>query len=607
MFKKIKDRVSGLNVKKKFIFYGYLIITPVLVAVCIGLFVQSYHTSLTEKKERDVSSASNLANNIYTAQEEIKNISTYICINEDVQKLLKISDRKKIESESLNARLWLEKAPMKMVQDMMALKGNIQTIAIYPQNGLRPYLRCVDGSTYYTSIKTVRKTHYYKTILENYNNMMWLSVDHGMNNIYSYTREDKEVFYRTIYDVRLHRVIGIVMIGANKNRFNEMCQNEIKDIREGIIVLDKTGGELIRCGKLDSTVLKRIKNKKFILKNYKKRKNYIKCNGYNIITMQRGANDSIICKVVPKYNIRRHLFDLAVTPALLLLGMLVLLFPLLHIISRVVTKPLGEVTKAIKAFSTGDFNQRVDVTTNDEIGEVANCFNKMVNDIKSLIDENYVITIKERESELNALQSQINPHFLYNTLDSLYWQATEKDQEDLADSILALSDLFKLVLSRGSSMVTVEKELELIDKYLQIQKMRFSKRLEYEIVIEESVRDNIIPKLIIQPFVENAIVHGLENITTTCVVKVFAKKAGGYLHFEISDTGIGMTESEVKALWEENKQYANQRIGRYAIKNIQERLAIKYNNDFKLDIESEKGKGTKVIIEVPIQKENEEE
>ena len=143
----------------------------------------------------------------------------------------------------------------------------------------------------------------------------------------------------------------------------------------------------------------------------------------------------------------------------------------------------------------------------------------MVEDIRTLIDENYVITLREKESELAALQAQINPHFLYNTLNSLYWKAMEEGNGEIAESILALSQLFRLVLNQRKKEVTAGQEIELISRYLQIQKVRFSKRLHYEIVMEESVKKAIIPKLIIQPFEENAIVHGFENVTTPCYLK----------------------------------------------------------------------------------------
>ena len=128
--------------------------------------------------------------------------------------------------------------------------------------------------------------------------------------------------------------------------------------------------------------------------------------------------------------------------------------PLLLIISNVFTKPLRHVSEAIRKFSEGDFEQQVEVESQDEIGEVAECFNKMVVDIRTLINENYAIRLSEKESELAALQAQINPHFLYNTLDSLYWQAQGCGNEEMAENILALSQLHTGALYGESFIVT---------------------------------------------------------------------------------------------------------------------------------------------------------
>ena len=282
--------------------------------------------------------------------------------------------------------------------------------------------------------------------------------------------------------------------------------------------------------------------------------------------------------------------------------MLLALLPLLVIISNVVTKPLLRLREAIVEVSTGDFDHQVEITTQDEIGEVAQCFNRMVNSIRELIEKNYVITLQEKESELAALQAQINPHFLYNTLDSLYWQAIEADNEDLAESILALSQLFRLVLNQGQSEVSVSHEIELVSRYLQIQKMRFTKRLEYTIDIDPEISHAKIPKLILQPFVENAIVHGFENLDVACSLSVSGTHEDGRIRFEIRDTGVGMRQDQIDALWEEEpNQYRKQRIGRYAIKNIRERLQRRYQGDFTLEIQSEIGKGTVVILTIPFE------
>ena len=599
----LRQKINSLSVKKKLVFYGYLTITPVLVVVCIVLLFSNYNKVLNQRLENDLSSVNALAYSINVLQGDIKDFSTYICINNDVRKLLSVNRQSEKEQKNQNAKLWLEEAPMQIVQDMMAIKGHCDTIAIYPENGIRPYLRCMDGSSYISQMDIIRDTDIYKETIESDNGMVWKSVSKGSGDTYITNRSDKIVLYREIFDMARKKTLGYIVIGASQEQFKDLCENVVKD-GEGVIILDKNGGELSRVGKIDEDVETYLKSDIFMKKSYKDRENHFSYGNFDVVCNQISENASIVCKIVPRYRLQMQVFDVAYMPIMLLLGMLVGLMPLLLIISNIVTKPLSKVSEAIRKFSTGDFEQRVEVTTNDEVGEVAKCFNRMVGDIKKLIDENYVITLKEKESELTALQSQINPHFLYNTLDSLYWQATEVGNDEIAESILALSQLFKLVLSRGSKEVTVGHEIELISRYLQIQKMRFTKRLNYSVEVDESIIKAKIPKLIIQPFVENAIVHGFENVSVPCNLKVTGKREGSNIRFEIKDTGIGMRQDQIDAIWEEESaQYSKQRIGRYAIKNIRERLELKYDGKFTLDIQSAVGKGTTVILIIPFEEE----
>jgi len=248
---------------------------------------------------------------------------------------------------------------------------------------------------------------------------------------------------------------------------------------------------------------------------------------------------------------------------------------------------------------------KVAVTSYDEIGEVSQCYNQMVKEIKELIDTNYVMVLRERQSELDALQAQINPHFLYNALDSLYWQAINANSDKLAEDIFSLSQLFRLVLSQGQGVIPIAKERDLIYHYLQIQKMRFEKKLNFTIDMEEAILDYKIPKLIIQPFVENAIVHGLERTGEKGIIEMKGYLEDGYIVLEVKDNGVGMTQEQIKEVFEadETKEYMSQRIGRYAIKNIKERLHLKYHDDFKLQIQSQVGVGTTVIIVIPARSE----
>lgn len=599
--KKIKQWINKLSVRAKLVFYGYLIITPVLIFVCIALLFYNYQKVSQERLDTNFGNVNTLAESIHVLQTDIKDFSTYICINDEIHRLLTTDHP---EEWNKDAKLWFHEAPMQIVQDMIALKGHIKTISIYPENGVRPYLRGMDGSVYYSDMESVKSTTIYRETIESKSGMLWKQIPKGNSEIYLSSRDNKVVLCREIFDLTQKKTLGYIVIGVSQEIFKELCQNMVKGEKECVIVLDSNGGELSRVGNLDKKVEQYLKSREFMEQEYQSREKHLVYGKYDIICRQISENSSIVCKIFPKYNIQMQILNIVNMPFSLLLGMLVGLLPLLLIISNIVTKPLRKVSEAIQKFSTGDFEQQVIVETKDEIGEVAQCFNKMVDDIRSLIDKNYVITLREKESELAALQAQINPHFLYNTLDSLYWQATGAGNEEIAESILALSQLFRLVLGQGKSEITVGQEMELVARYLQIQKMRFSKRLNYEICVEETIKKAKIPKLILQPFVENAIVHGFENVSTECFLKVSGKLVNETLWFEIQDTGIGMRQDQIDALWEEEPaRYAKQRIGRYAIKNIRERLKLKYQDDFSLEIKSNIGKGTTVILIIPYEEE----
>ena len=599
--KKIKNWVDHLSVKKKLVFYGYVTIAPVLILICLFLFLYNYQKIQNDKLENDKSGVETLAESLGILQTDIKDFSTYICINNDIHTLLTTED---VEEKNKNARLWFEEAPMAIVQDMMALKGHIKTIAIYPENGIRPYLRCMDASAYISDLDVIHATDIYQETGKSKNKMIWRSVPKGSRDTYLTNRSDKIVLYREIYDLTQKKTLGYVVIGVSQEYFQNLCKSIVKNSDESVLVLDPNGGKLVKMGDVPAAVEEELSGKDFIEQNYKEREVHFTRGDCEVICTQLEKNSSIVCKIVPRYSLQTQILDIAYMPAILLIGLLIGLLPLLLIISNIVTKPLRKLTTAINEVSTGDFEQQVEVMTHDEVGEVAECFNRMVHAIRDLINENYVITLQEKESELAALQAQINPHFLYNTLDSLYWQAIEADNEEIAESILALSQLFRLVLSQGKREVSVGQEAELVSRYLQIQKMRFSKRLEYRVEMDEAIKKAKIPKLILQPFVENAIVHGFENVSTPCELTVTGQLQGSMIRFEIADTGIGMRQDQIDEIWEEEPdQYRKQRIGRYAIKNIRERLQRKYGDQFSLEIQSEVGKGTRVILMVPYEEE----
>lgn len=405
--------------------------------------------------------------------------------------------------------------------------------------------------------------------------------------------------------------LGYLVIGSTADIFDEVCRNALHGKKEAVIAVSGYGTELVRCGNVDEAVISGLAEEKFRESAQRERtvkKSFGKENvssstwkGYRIYQCQNEETGTSVYMMASPVDIFDFTDTVIYAPLVLLTGFLAGLLPVMVFVSNIVSKPLHTLSTAMENFKKGDFSQKIEVATGDEVGEAAACFNRMVDDMRELIDKNYVLALRERESELDVLQAQINPHFLYNTLDSLYWKAIESGNEEMGEDIFSLSQLFRLVLNRGNGIVTVRLETELLERYLHIQKMRFGKRLQYHISVDECILEEEIPKLILQPFVENAIVHGFEKAGSDYTLDITGEKKEERMVFHIIDTGIGMSEKQVEAVWEKKDtgKYASQRIGRYAIKNVKERLELVYREEYELTIESREGKGTTVAVTVP--------
>ncbi len=595
--KQIRNWVMKLSIRQKLIFYSYAIITPILMLISILLLIHNYRSAVQSEEERCIQSVQSVSDSISVVQKNIIEMGTYISINEEVEQILTED-----EPEILNrdARLWLNYAPMQIIQDMVALDGQIKTVAIYPENGINPYLSCVDRSSYIGNMEQVRKQEIYALAIQEKGKFLWQRVGRYESDTYQFNQSDKIVMYREIYDMARRNKRGYLVIGSSAEIFDEICQNSLRDRQETVVVMSGYGAELVRCGNIDDGAVSDILAQEASMFTGRKTIQIGTCGVYNVYRCRDEETETMVYKIVHKVGWKDLSNTIIYAPLALLIGFLFGLYPVLVLVSDIVSKPLHRLSAAMENFKQGDFSQKIEVVTQDEVGEVSAGFNRMVDDIRELIDKNYVLAIKERESELDILQAQMNPHFLYNTLDSLYWKAMESGNEEIAEDILSLSQLFRLVLNRGDGITTVQTEADLLERYLHIQRMRFGKRLKYEISLDDTILEEEIPKLILQPFVENAIVHGFEKADRNYSLSIIRKREEGRMIFQIEDTGVGMSEKQLKAIWDkaDNRKYASQRIGRYAIKNVKERLELIYHENYTLHITSRVGQGTTVVVSV---------
>ncbi|MBO9599157.1 MAG: sensor histidine kinase, partial [Cohnella sp.] len=276
--------------------------------------------------------------------------------------------------------------------------------------------------------------------------------------------------------------------------------------------------------------------------------------------------------------------------------------------SRTISSPIKRIVREMKQVETGNFNRVLTVKSYYEIGQLADSFNKMVARISELIEQIKISSVSEKNAELQALQSQVNPHFLYNTLDMIYWLLDEKGNDNLAEVVLALSQMFRYS-SHWEEEVTLGAELVQIRHYLTIIELRLQGRLTVEINVDERWRGVRVPKMTLQPIIENAVKHGLEPQGQDGRLSVYAAREGDSLTIIVSDNGVGMSGDKLELL-RQSLADSDLAIGRsgnggkeetedsggIGISNLHRRLKLMFGESYGISVDSAPGEGTSVRI-----------
>lgn len=269
--------------------------------------------------------------------------------------------------------------------------------------------------------------------------------------------------------------------------------------------------------------------------------------------------------------------------------------------SRTLTNPIFKLKRLMKQAESGDLTVRFNFQHNDEIGELGQSFNHMIARIDQLIQMVYVEQENKRTAEMKSLQEQIKPHFLYNTLDTISWMARDYDAEDIVRLVDALTNMFRIGLSHGKDIITVKEEITHVSNYLYIQKIRYKDKLNYVIHVDESLYAVEVPKLILQPLVENAIYHGVKAKRGGGTITITGVPEGENLVFTVQDDGAGMLQEKVEEL---NRRMSERSVldekKSFGLFYIQERIQLCYGKGYGVHVESTLGEGTRVTITLPL-------
>jgi len=541
-----------------------------------------------------------IASNIETYIESMETISSFVQTDPDVQALY-AEKNGGIKSREIDER---EAKISTMLSTIQQNRKDISLIAIIGYNGktlIHDRSLTINPSAYpeHQSWFTEARAQGGKPVI---------SASHVQNLI-----KDRYPWVismsREIRDATTGKGEAILLVDLNFNVITNLCSSVSLGKRGYVFIVDKSGNIVYH------------PQQQLIYSNLKRE--YIQNvldSMDEYLTIHDGEDDMLYCvktinssgfKVVGVNYLDELLMnrrDIQLTYTAWGLGFLAATVVASIFLSSRISKPIKKLQKSMRAVENGNFDIQVDITSEDEIGELSKDFNIMISKIKELIRQNTIQQELKRKSELKALQAQINPHFLYNTLDSIIWMAESKNEEDVITMVSALAKLFRLSISKGREIITIGEEVEQVTHYLVIQKMRYKDKLDYSIEVDPDIFSCKTVKIILQPLVENAIYHGIKNMATRGRIVISGGRTGTGIELVVADNGVGMDKDMFPFVAAdglsfpsnegENEGAKDPRYG-LGILNVDERIKLYFGKEYGLKFVSSEDQGTRVTIKLP--------
>jgi two-component system, sensor histidine kinase YesM len=584
VFKELRKFLPDLKLKEKLLILGLILI----ILPFVNFTLITYESVSNKMKSQTIASAKLMLDNVTSVL---------------ASKTMSVSNSMDIISYDKNVNAILSRAQTDYpVPDQLEDADQLTSLFTNLQNStgvyrIRMYLRSgliySDEKQNIFNMDTIQDEAWYKDTINSDGKTKWFTSSYTNN---SNSGEPKYIsMVKVVWNIEVFfDKLGILRI--------DILQSDLLDIINKAKVTDNTDmyirnskNEIVAC--INESTAKKWSG---VLMNYTDQSwNPKIINGQNVIVSTNPISNSdwTLVTIIPMSDILSLSKKLKNEMLFLMLIIAAIAYFIISYISLIYTKKISQIIRKMKKVQTGDLDVIISDHGKDEIGELIENFNYMMNKIKVLNEEQFRAGISIKSAELKALQAQINPHFLYNTLDIINCLAIENNIPDISQMIQSLSKFYKLSLSNGRDIVTIRDELEHVELYVQIQNKRYKNRIILILDVEKEILDCKIPKLLLQPIVENAIIHGIfEKESKSGVIKIFGYKVMHNIFLKINDNGIGMSKNRIEEMLQFN--IAEQMHG-YGVNNINERIKLYYGNEYGLFYESEPGNGTTVEIRIP--------
>jgi two-component system sensor histidine kinase YesM len=572
----------------------------ILIAISTGVVAfGSYYVSvnfLTSEVDKSFSeSVFLLKNSVENELYQIKQISSYIYIDQDIKDAIteyNTNDEKSKQAEQL--------VQDKLNNYLISTTFNyINVIKIYGFNGYQMAFGKVNEILNVDDSQIINSDGY-KEALKNSDISVCRGLSKSMLKEQSASPEYSFSIFRVIKDRSYKHNIGVVYINIDPEIFFSLSENLNPEYKNEIYILDNQNNFVNTYNPVVSVadtlnILKEAPAESIkdpVIINDNKSSNRVYCYSINDFGWK-------VLGFLPINELTQNNKSIFLITTVTLIFSFLLATVIWYFISSNITKPIKNLTDATKTVRRGNFDVQVNYSYDDEIGILTNNFNYMVKKIKILINEVLEETERKKDAEYKALQAQINPHFLYNTLNSIRWMAIIQKSDNIKNVVEALGKLLKDSTNNIEKLITVEEELENLNDYILIQKIAYMNKFEVNFYVDQDVLKLKCLKFILQPLVENAIFHGILPKEYYGTIWVSIQRHDGFLRISVKDDGIGMEDKEIRKILVEGRDIVKKFNG-IGIKNIYERIQLTYGDKASFTIESEIGQYTNMIIVIPV-------
>ncbi len=607
----------------KELFFAFTLVCVAVTAIGYVIYYNSMFNLLQNRQEKEtIQQFQQLDININTFLDTINNVSEILLNNlsnqdrnytyqDEISQLLNLKDY-----TDENAIRLLNNINSKLEQTISNYT-QIQSVIIYTGKG--DIIGCTDTFTRAMlnngKGEYVYKSKIYDRALEHYPRLLWFGGNShdemtGFSNFeLDFSRADTISAVRSFKSLFTGDVNGVLVININQQELTDSYKYLFDSEKENAYIVDEAGkiissADRSSLGK-ESSVFKKLKSEQ----SGSSSGSFVWNNGNideNVFFYKIHSTGWTLVNEVPYSQYRKDIILLQRNTILVFLLVLISILLISYILFKRITRPLDTLTEAMSKLGKGSFGMSVENTYHNEFGLLAEGFNQMSENISQLIDEKENIAKEKRKHEIATLQAQINPHFIFNTINTIKWMAVLANANNIVESLVVFSNLLKPLFKIRYDYYTIEEEMEYLCNYVRLLNYRYGDVIVLHSDIPQEIGDCTIPRFVLQPLVENAVEHGMDFRNNKFPIYITASYAEGNIRISIKNQGAGIGTTKLEEIRKglnaaESTEEIPSHIG---LKNINQRLRLYYGKAYGISIDSEEGVSTTVFIVIPKQKKN---